>query len=55
MDHRLSTLQVTEQNVQEIISKLKGLKQEIKKIIVGQEETVDQLLVTFLAGGHALA
>src|SRR5688572_411232 len=54
MDHRLSTLQVTEQNVREIISKLKGLKQEIKKIIVGQEEAVDQLLVTFLAGGHAL-
>ena len=54
MDHRLSTLQVTEQNVQEIISKLGALKQEIKKIIVGQEETVDQLLVTFLAGGHAL-
>ena len=54
MDHRLSTLQTTEQNVQETISKLRALKQEIRKIIVGQEETVDQFLVTFLAGGHAL-
>src|SRR5687767_12261519 len=54
MDHRLSALQTTEQNVQEVISKLRALKQEIRKIIVGQEETVDQLLVTFLAGGHAL-
>jgi len=54
MDNRLSTLQTTEQNVQENISKLRALKQEIRKIIVGQEETVDQLLVTFLAGGHAL-
>src|SRR6188508_1954518 len=54
MDHRLSTLQTTQQNVQEIISKLRALKQEIRKIIVGQEETVDQLLITFLAGGHAL-
>src|SRR5687768_18442154 len=54
MDHRLSTLQTTEQNVLEIISKLKSLKQEIKKSIVGQDETIDQLLITFLAGGHAL-
>lgn len=54
MDHRLSSLQETEQNVQEIILKLGALKQEIRKIIVGQEETVDQLLVAFLAGGHAL-
>jgi len=54
MEHRLSRLQTTEQNVQEIISKLSALKQEIKKVIVGQEETVDQLLITFLAGGHGL-
>src|SRR5205809_347751 len=31
-----------------------SLKQEIQKVIVGQEETIDQLLITFLAGGHAL-
>jgi MoxR-like ATPase len=33
---------------------LNKLKQEIKKVIVGQEEIIDQLLITFLAGGHAL-
>lgn len=47
-------LKKTEQLVQEIIGKLGALKQEIKKVIVGQEETIDQLLITFLAGGHAL-
>ena len=47
-------LKKTEQAVQEIIGKLAALKQEIKKVIVGQEETIDQLLITFLAGGHAL-
>lgn len=47
-------LQKTAQTVQEIIGKLGALKQEIKKVIVGQEETIDQLLMTFLAGGHAL-
>ncbi len=39
---------------QGIIGQLGALKQEIKKVIVGQEETIDQLLITFLAGGHAL-
>lgn len=34
--------------------KLLALKQEIGKVIIGQEETVSQLLITFLAGGHAL-
>tara|TARA_R110002051_G_scaffold48308_2_gene95318 strand:+ start:71511 stop:72515 length:1005 start_codon:yes stop_codon:yes gene_type:complete len=39
----------------EILSgKLNALKQEIGKVIIGQEETVSQLLITFLAGGHAL-
>lgn len=54
MEHRQSTLQTTAQNVDEIISKLRALKQEIKKVIVGQNETIDQLLISFLAGGHAL-
>ncbi len=43
-----------EESVQSIINKLGALKQEIGKVIVGQSETVDQLLITFLAGGHAL-
>jgi MoxR-like ATPase len=47
-------LKKTEQAVQDIINKLGALRQEIKKAIVGQEETIDQLLITFLSGGHAL-
>lgn len=47
-------LKTTALTVKEIIEKLGALKQEIKKVIVGQEETIDQLLITFLAGGHAL-
>lgn len=47
-------LKATEQSVNEIIGKLAELKKEIKKVIVGQEETIDQLLITFLAGGHGL-
>lgn len=37
-----------------LTGKLTDLKQEISKRIVGQETTIDQLLITFLAGGHGL-
>ncbi len=47
-------LQKTEQSVQQIIRQLTDLKREIGKVIVGQDETIEQLLITFLAGGHAL-
>lgn len=47
-------LKAVEKSVSELIGKLTDLKSEIRKVIVGQEETIDQLLVTFLAGGHAL-
>jgi MoxR-like ATPase len=50
----MKELKEVEQSVQSIIEKLGALKQEIGKVIVGQSETVDQLLITFLAGGHAL-
>ncbi len=40
--------------VADLSTKLKALKKEIAKVIIGQDETVSQLLVTFLAGGHAL-
>ncbi|CAM4248109.1 AAA family ATPase [Gillisia hiemivivida] len=43
-----------EQEVKDLSEKLKDLKAEIGKVIIGQEETVEQLLITFLAGGHAL-
>lgn len=49
-----ANLQATEQSVNDLIERLQQLKKEIRKVIVGQEETVDQLLITFLAGGHAL-
>ena len=40
--------------VETLTQKLSDLKKEIGKIIIGQEETVEHLLITFLAGGHAL-
>lgn len=51
MDEKLRT---AEKEITTLTKKLGVLKQEIAKVIVGQEETVEQLLITFLAGGHAL-
>jgi MoxR-like ATPase len=47
-------LQQIASEVEGLSEKLLALKQEIGKVIIGQEETVSQLLITFLAGGHAL-
>ncbi|MEP2056483.1 MAG: MoxR family ATPase [Maribacter litoralis] len=47
-------LQRIANEVEMLSGKLNALKQEIGKVIIGQEETVSQLLITFLAGGHAL-
>ncbi|RMA58052.1 AAA family ATPase [Ulvibacter antarcticus] len=40
--------------VSQLVSKYNALKQEIKKVIVGQDEVVDQVLLAIFSGGHAL-
>jgi len=46
--------ELTKNHIDELVVKLSALKAEIAKRIVGQEKTVDYLLVTFMAGGHGL-
>ncbi|MGB1450582.1 MAG: AAA family ATPase, partial [Marinirhabdus sp.] len=40
--------------VQQLVSKYQSLKKEIKKIIVGQDAVVDEVLLAIFSGGHAL-
>jgi MoxR-like ATPase len=40
--------------IQHLVQKRKDLKQEISKIIVGQDLVVDQILLSIFSGGHAL-
>jgi MoxR-like ATPase len=47
-------MEITERSVQQLQQKLAQLKQEIQKIIVGQEAIVEEILVALLAGGHCL-
>lgn len=50
----MTTLKEVEQEITGLTSKLADLKTEIAKVIIGQEEAIDQLLIAFLAGGHVL-
>src|SRR5688572_32632309 len=45
---------ITETDVDLLLSRLAALRAEIGKVIVGQQETVEHLLVALLAGGHCL-
>jgi len=47
-------MEETKERVLAMINKLPQLKKEIGKVIIGQEETIDHLLITFMANGHAL-
>ena len=40
--------------IQDLVQKQAALKKEIAKIIVGQEEVVNQIVLSIFAGGHAL-
>ncbi|MEO1254565.1 MAG: MoxR family ATPase [Bacteroidota bacterium] len=51
MDKNLEKL---EQEVNELVAKLQSLKQEVHKVVVGQEEVMNQLIIGMLSGGHVL-
>ncbi|MEM9000563.1 MAG: MoxR family ATPase [Bacteroidota bacterium] len=40
--------------VEQLVKKHQALKQEIAKVIVGQEEVIDQILLSIYTGGHSL-
>src|SRR5574341_152308 len=45
---------VTENDLARLAARLTALRAEIGRVIVGQDEVVDELLIGFLAGGHCL-
>jgi MoxR-like ATPase len=47
-------LEISETNVQSLVQKVSMLKGEIKKVIVGQDIVIEEMLVALLAGGHCL-
>ncbi len=50
----LSRRQPTEDDLRRLLERADALRSEIGKVIVGQQEAVEQLLVALFAGGHCL-
>ena len=44
----------TEANLQQAVSRLNAVRSEIAKVIVGQDDVVEGVLICLLAGGHVL-
>jgi MoxR-like ATPase len=40
--------------IEDFVKKYKTLKQEVAKVIIGQEDVVDQILISIFSGGHSL-
>jgi MoxR-like ATPase len=40
--------------IERFVEKYSQLKQEISKVIIGQENVIDQVLIAIFSGGHAL-
>jgi MoxR-like ATPase len=47
-------LETTETRIKDLLAKLSQLKNEIQKIIVGQDIVLDEIIVALMAGGHCL-
>lgn len=50
----MSVESVTESSVETLVSKVGTLRAEIEKVIIGQHEVIEHILVSLFAGGHCL-
>lgn len=46
--------EISEQDLKVLLGKLNLLKAEIQKVIIGQSQALEYLIISFLAGGHSL-
>lgn len=47
-------METNQTHLQELLGRLPRLKAEIQKVIIGQDEVLDEIIVALLAGGHGL-
>jgi MoxR-like ATPase len=45
---------LSETDVTALLDRMGALRREVARVIVGQEQAIEELLLTFLAGGHSL-
>jgi len=53
-DHPSTLTEDTARDVEEFRYVMDDIRQQVSRVIVGQDETVEQLLITLLVGGHCL-
>jgi len=54
MAETTNDLDVLEAEIADLVAKIQQTKSEVHKVVVGQEEVMDQMLIGMLAGGHVL-
>ncbi|WP_395626525.1 AAA family ATPase [Daejeonella sp.] len=47
-------MEISESKIKATIAKLPHLKQEIQKVIVGQDQVLEEMIIALMAGGHCL-
>lgn len=47
-------MEISESKIKAIIAKLPELKQEIQKVIIGQDQVLEEMIIALMAGGHCL-
>ena len=45
---------LSETDVTALLDRMGALRREVARVIVGQDQAIEELLLTFLAGGHSL-
>jgi MoxR-like ATPase len=51
---QIPEISLTEEALRETAARARSLREEIHRVLVGQDDVVEQVLVAFLAGGHVL-
>lgn len=47
-------MELSEEHIKNLLGSLSGLKSEVQKIIIGQDQVLDELITALLAGGHCM-
>src|SRR5437870_441183 len=54
MTLQMQAVGVAQQRVEDFAVRVKAIRKSLHEVVVGQEETIDQLLICALTGSHAL-
>ncbi len=50
----MQNVKLSKPEIENLVSSLDSLRNELHKIIIGQDEVLDEIIIAFISGGHAL-